>query len=390
MTSIILDDVAFDYPVFGVGSRSFRTALLPTRPPGEVGGNRRSVDMVRALDGVSLELRAGDRLGLIGHNGAGKSTLLRVLAGIAYPSSGRVTTEGRIIPLISRGLGINQDLTGRENIELPLRLFGASDEEVAEAQISVPEFTELGTFLDMPVRTYSDGMRARLTFGICTALRGDILLLDEWLGAGDAGFVRKASARLKGMVEDAGIVVLATHATSLLKQNCNKLAWIDKGKLRRLGDTDSVLSAYAQSMKSDSSENEVKAERAGSVTEYEILSQQMRDAWGRHDRKAAYQPARRLFASHDDPQAAYWLGIMHWSGQGAERNYDQALAYLRHSGLATNPWAVFHQGLILADEQYEFSDKDTARRLLRSAKDMGIKAAADLLQKIDAVKTSAE
>jgi ABC-type polysaccharide/polyol phosphate transport system ATPase subunit len=384
MSEVKLESVSFEYPVFGAGSRSFRTALLAQRTRRKVGGSY-GVGLVRALDDISLDLRPGDRLGLVGHNGAGKSTLLRVIAGIAAPSKGVVRTEGRIIPLISRGLGINADLTGRENIELPLRLFGATDEEVEEAKQTVSEFTELGEFLDMPVRIYSDGMRARLTFGICTALRGDILVLDEWLGAGDAGFVQKATERLKSMVEEAGIVVLASHSTSILKQNCNKIAWLENGRLREIGKPAEVLKTYAAAMQRADGRAAPRPKAPPAPTPPSAgeggLHKAMEEAWARNDRAAAYAPAKQLFAINGNSQAAYWLGVMHVSGNGAKKDLDLGLAYLRTSGLENSPWALYYQGLVLADTSFHAHSSEAAAELFRRALKGGVKeAAADLTQ----------
>jgi ABC-type polysaccharide/polyol phosphate transport system ATPase subunit len=243
-----VDRVNLSYPVYEVTGRSLKLALMR-----QVVGSR--IDMgvgsveIAALNDISFELRPGDRLGLIGRNGSGKSTLLRLLARLAYPTSGRITIKGRVIPLIEKGLGINPELTGMENIELPLRLLGASTKEVRGAMETIPEFTGLGAFMRMPVRTYSEGMRARLAFAICTAIEGDVLVLDEWLGAGDIDFYERAQARLQEMLARTGIVVLATHALGLMEQLCNRVAWIDRGRLIMIGDTREVLHAY-QSMRS--------------------------------------------------------------------------------------------------------------------------------------------
>src|SRR5690606_5073699 len=161
------------------------------------GDGERGIVEVQALSDVSLDLKEGDRLGLVGRNGAGKSTLLKVLAGLVHPQRGGVRVEGRVAPLLTRGLGIHPELSGANNIELPMRLLGATEAEIKRAKRDVPEWSGLGEFIHLPVRTYSAGMRARLLFAICTAVRGEILIMDEWLSAGDADFVNKAQERLK-------------------------------------------------------------------------------------------------------------------------------------------------------------------------------------------------
>lgn len=201
---------------------------------------------VKALDNFSLDLREGDRVGLVGHNGSGKSTLLRVLAGIIHPQRGRVRVRGRVIPLIERGLGINQELTGRQNITLPLLLLGATRSEVRNALQDIPEWTGLGEFIDLPVRTYSEGMRARLMFGISTAIKGDILLLDEWLGAGDAQFISAASERMNHLLASAGIMVVASHSVEIVERFCNKAIWMEKGEIVAIGPPAQVLDHYAK------------------------------------------------------------------------------------------------------------------------------------------------
>lgn len=243
MTSVTLDHATYSYPIYNASGRSLKLAVAQA-----VVGSRISLHgrhkVVVALDDVSFSLHEGDRVGLVGRNGSGKSTLLRVIAGIAHPQSGAVTVEGRVTPLISRGLGIDPELTARQNVELPLRFLGATEDEIERAMEEIPVFTELGDFFDLPVRTFSDGMRARLSFSICTAVSGNILVLDEWLGAGDAGFIAKARARLDTLVANTGILVLASHQSSLIEQTCNKAIWLDRGRLRAFGDAKSVVKDY--------------------------------------------------------------------------------------------------------------------------------------------------
>ncbi|KCZ49347.1 ABC transporter ATP-binding protein [Hyphomonas pacifica] len=388
MTFLNVQNVSFSYPIFNAKSRSIKSAVLA----GGAGGRRAegpgSIELVHALNDINLDLKSGDRLGLIGHNGAGKSTLLRLMANIAQPTTGSIESSGRIIPLISRGLGINPELTGRQNIELPLRLFGATNSEVEEAHNTVPEFTELGEFLDLPVRTYSDGMRARLSFAICTALRGDILVLDEWLGAGDAGFVRKASERLKHMVEQSGIVVLASHTTSILQQNCNKLAWMRKGEIVAVGDPKDVSEAYAAEMRRHGQAGTMQkpsgeAEAAKARQAYiDDQVRQMDQAWFAQNFSEARRIAEELYARENVARAAYRLGTIHFYGRGAPINMAVALPYFRHPSLTDDAWSIYHQGLILADKSFPARDEAIAHNLIEIAMTKGVREAATTLQSL--------
>ena len=241
MASVEINRVSLEYPVFEMAGRSLKVSMINRMRGGPAGEAR-----VTALRDVSLSLKDGDRLGLIGTNGAGKSTLLRVIAGVASPTRGTVNVQGRVISLIEKGLGINEELSGDANIELPLRLLGASDAEVAHAKRWVPDFTGLGDFMKLPVRTYSDGMKARLSFAICTAIEGDVLILDEWLSAGDLGFVEKAERQLADVLGRTRILVLASHSLDLLRHACNKIAWIENGRLMQIGPVNTVLNAYIE------------------------------------------------------------------------------------------------------------------------------------------------
>lgn len=244
MAHIHIENAFFSYPVYQMAGRSLKVSMVD-RLRGGPGG----VVHVEALHNVSVDFRDGDRVALIGRNGGGKSTLLRVIAGLAYPQHGRVSSEGRLIPLIERGLGINEELSGDGNIELPLRLLGATDAEIAHARRWVPEFTDLGDFMKLPVRTYSEGMKARLSFAICTAIQGDILVLDEWLSAGDIGFVERAERQLADMLGRTKILVLASHSLDLLRHACNKAVWLDHGRIVMTGKVDEVVDAYVEAMR---------------------------------------------------------------------------------------------------------------------------------------------
>src|SRR6185436_7580802 len=187
MASIELRDVSVSFPIYSAGTRSLKNIVLSATTGGRIGNDEGHV-IVQALDRVSLTLSEGDRIALIGHNGAGKTTLLRVLAGIFEPLVGAVKIEGRVTPMFDINLGIDPESTGYENIILRGLYLGLTKAEIMERRDSVAEFTELGQFLDFPVRTYSAGMHARLAFAMATCINPEILLLDEGIGAGDAGF----------------------------------------------------------------------------------------------------------------------------------------------------------------------------------------------------------
>jgi lipopolysaccharide transport system ATP-binding protein len=201
---------------------------------------------VTALDNVSLELKAGDRLGLIGHNGSGKTTLLRALSGAYEPDEGTIDVHGRIAALLDLSLGIDPSATGLDNIRLRGRIAGLSSKEIDERMDEIAEFTGLGPFLAMPVKTYSAGMQGRLAFAAATAVEADVLLMDEWIAVGDAEFQKLAHKRLLKLVERAGILVLATHEAPLLKLYCNKVMRMDGGKASEIVDirkVDQLLAA---------------------------------------------------------------------------------------------------------------------------------------------------
>ena len=201
---------------------------------------------VRALQDVTLEIKDGDRVGIIGPNGAGKTTLLKVLAGIYEPSRGRIASSGRVTALLDATVGLNPDATGRENIILRGMYMDIHPREMRRRVDEVAAFTELGDYLDMPVRTYSSGMMIRLAFGVSTCIPPEILVMDEWLAAGDANFLAKAQKRMEEFVRDANILVLASHSLPLLKDWCNRGILLQHGKIEMVGTIEDAISAYQQ------------------------------------------------------------------------------------------------------------------------------------------------
>ncbi|MFM9427929.1 lipopolysaccharide transport system ATP-binding protein [Variovorax sp. GrIS 2.14] len=230
MASISLKNVSVNFPIYGAGANSFKKTLAASVTGGRF-GKETGIAVVQALSEINLELKSGDRLGLIGHNGAGKSTLLRTLAGIYEPSSGDFSRVGSVASLIDPSLGIEADATGMENIMLRGLVMGLSKKEVDALLPDISEFSGLGDYLDMPVRTYSTGMMMRLAFSISTSVKADILLMDEWLSVGDAEFTEKAEQRMKDMVAGSGILILASHSPDLIAKECNRVIHLEHGRI---------------------------------------------------------------------------------------------------------------------------------------------------------------
>ncbi len=244
MAYIRLDQVHVSFPLYDVTGRSLKKHLMGVRTGGVIAHG--GCTMVQALNGVSFTVNHGDRLALVGHNGAGKTTLLRVLAGIYEPAYGSVKVEGTIAPLFDISLGMEMEATGYDNILLRGLYLGLSKHEIRQRAPEIAEFTELGEFLNLPLRTYSLGMRMRLGFAVSTAIEPDVLLLDEGLSAGDASFMAKANARLKEFWDKAAIIVLASHSEWLMREVCDKAILIEHGQVQYFGSVDEVLAVYQQ------------------------------------------------------------------------------------------------------------------------------------------------
>jgi ABC-type polysaccharide/polyol phosphate transport system ATPase subunit len=258
VASITLDDVVIDFPLYGV-----RPGLRSTLVRRAVGGFlQRSDDadqliVVRALDHVTVKLRHGDLVGLVGHNGAGKSTLLRVLAGIYEPILGRCEIVGGVSPLFNGAPGLHPDDTGYENIITCGLLLGMTRDEIERKIPDIGTFAELGDFLSLPVRTYSAGMVLRIGFAIATAIDPDILLLDEGISAGDARFALHARERMKALISRSSVMVLASHSDDLIRAMCNRAILLDRGKIVADGRVDDILAQH-QSMSTDADKTSPK------------------------------------------------------------------------------------------------------------------------------------
>lgn len=236
-------DLSVWFPLYHGSSRSLKKMAVAAAT-GRLGHDRLQHVVVRALRDINLQLNAGDRLGLVGSNGAGKTTLLRVLAGIYEPVSGSLRVQGSLNALLDPSLGMNPDLTGRENILLRGLYAGLPKPALPRLEDDVTVFAELSDFIDLPVRIYSAGMVVRLGFALATAIKPQILLMDEWFLAGDAGFLEKARVRLEEMVRGADILVLSTHQTDIIRAWCTRALWLDQGQVRADGSPDEVLADY--------------------------------------------------------------------------------------------------------------------------------------------------
>ncbi|SEK24902.1 ABC-2 type transport system ATP-binding protein [Blastococcus sp. DSM 46786] len=242
MVSITTRDASVDFPIFDAKSRSLKKTVL-----GVVGGNISSdtkVPIIEALRDINVDLQHGARVGLVGHNGAGKSTLLRLLAGIYEPTRGTAVVEGRVAPVFDLGVGMDPEISGYENIMIRGLFLGMTRKQMEKRVDDIADFTELGDFLSMPLRTYSTGMRVRLALGVVTSIDPEILLLDEGIGAVDAAFLEKARDRLSDLVDRAGLLVFASHSDEFLMRLCTSAIWMEHGRIRQQGPLKDVLRAY--------------------------------------------------------------------------------------------------------------------------------------------------
>ena len=244
MASIEFNNVCVDFPIYNANSRSLKNKLAQVATGGQLGTNEQGVIVVRALEDLTFTLKDGDRVGLLGHNGAGKSTLLRLLSGVYWPSSGSATVTGKVGSLIDISLGIDPEITGRQNAYLRGGLLGISKTEIGEQMDGIIEFSELGSFIDMPMRTYSSGMHLRLAFAVSTILRPEILLMDEWLSVGDESFRHKAEKRMSKLVQSTNILVIATHSRAVVQQTCNRVIWLEHGKIKMDANPEAVIPLY--------------------------------------------------------------------------------------------------------------------------------------------------
>jgi ABC-type polysaccharide/polyol phosphate transport system ATPase subunit len=256
MYEITAKNISIEFPVYTSQRRSIRHALFIDKVKnaldrsggsgvgGRIGHDSEGRTIINALEDLTFSIRQGDRVGLIGLNGSGKTTLLRVMSGIYEPPKGELVVRGQVMPLFNINEGIDMDATGVEAIQTRGILLGLSRQQIEDCIQDIIEFSDLGNYIDMPIRTYSAGMLVRLAFATATAVHPEILLMDEVIGAGAATFIEKAEARLKTFVEAAGIVVVASHSRDILQRWCNKAILLHQGRMIEFSDVDTVIEAY--------------------------------------------------------------------------------------------------------------------------------------------------
>jgi teichoic acid transport system ATP-binding protein len=241
--AVKVDDLSITYRTTFERRPTLKQALV------RFGRGQRAVREVEAIKHISFDVRTGTAMGIIGSNGAGKSTLMRAMAGILPPTSGSIEVWGRASTLLALGVGFNKNLSGRENIILGGLAAGLSRREVEERAEEVAEWTELGDFIDMPMRTYSSGMSARVEFSVAVHMKPDILMIDEALSTGDAHFREKANNKMAELRDSARAMFLVSHGLGSIKEMCNEAIWLDKGKLMMHGEPDRVVKAYLKYVK---------------------------------------------------------------------------------------------------------------------------------------------
>jgi ABC-2 type transport system ATP-binding protein/lipopolysaccharide transport system ATP-binding protein len=245
LAAITFHNVGVNIPIFDVSRASLKKALIGRAIGGRFAQSGAHLS-VTALKGINFEAHDGDRIALVGDNGSGKSTLLRVASKVYPPTSGTVNITGNISPMFDATLGMSMDATGLENIQIAGTIWGLTRSQIKNSAEDIADFTELGDFLKLPVRTYSNGMMLRLAFAIATTRDPEILLIDEIIGVGDNAFFEKAFARMLKLVERSRILMIAAHADDILRRLCNKAVWLSHGSLAGHGDINSVLADYRQ------------------------------------------------------------------------------------------------------------------------------------------------
>jgi lipopolysaccharide transport system ATP-binding protein len=229
--SVIADRISVSFPIFDNAHRSLKNTVLNISTGGKIASDVSNRKIVNALDSLTFKLEEGARLGIMGHNGSGKTTLLRVLAGIYSPTAGQIKLSGRISSLLDVSMGLDQDATGYENIYLRGVLEGLKPKKIKDRIDEIADFSDLGEYLNFPIRTYSSGMMLRLAFAISTSIEAEILIMDEWLSVGDAQFSKKATDRLNKLINKASILIIASHDKVLIESMCNRLMHLDHGKI---------------------------------------------------------------------------------------------------------------------------------------------------------------
>lgn len=246
MSHINLVNTCVTFSIYNAKTRSVRGQLFKA-----IGGKLNVIDStvsVKALDNINLTINKGERVGLIGHNGAGKSTMLKLLSRVYEPTSGEIYINGYVSSLTDITMGMDAESTGYKNIIMRCILMGMTYKQAAKKVQDIIDFSELGEYIDLPVRTYSTGMYMRLAFTIATSVSPDILIMDEMIGTGDAAFIEKARERSLKMIEKTKIMVISSHDMHIMKEICTRGIWLEKGKIIMDGEINQVIEAYHQSL----------------------------------------------------------------------------------------------------------------------------------------------
>lgn len=233
MAKISVKDLSVEFEIFGEKSQSLKKRFASQVTGGKIFKQADDVITVKALDNVSLEINNGERVGLLGHNGSGKTTLLRVLSGIYRPTSGEVDIEGHVGAILDPVAGMDLEISGMQNIFLRGQILGIPKHEISQKMDNILETAQLGEFIDLPVKTYSAGMFARLAFSISIEARPSVLLLDEGLGAGDAEFQKRAAKKIEELIDSVEIMVLASHSMEMIERFCNRTIEFEQGKIKQ-------------------------------------------------------------------------------------------------------------------------------------------------------------
>lgn len=244
MAKINFDGAYVRFPLLTTKAKSVTNTIAELAIGGRVGKNAEGKNELAALTNLTLKISDGDRVGLIGHNGAGKSTFLRTVVGVYVPVEGKVEISGRIGSLVDLLIGVNAEASGAENIYTRAALLGIPKREITKIFREIVEFSGLGEFINMPIRTYSSGMLLRLAFSVATAVKSDILLMDEWLSVGDDDFRIKSEAKIQSMIEETNILILASHSRDLIERLCNKVLWLEHGQVKMFGSVEEVCNSY--------------------------------------------------------------------------------------------------------------------------------------------------
>ena len=242
--SIIINDASVSFPIFNVKTYSLKNRIIKSVMGNITSNNHDKIVHIDALKNINLQIKSGERIGVIGGNGSGKSTFLRLCSRIYEPSTGTININGNISSLINVNIGIDPESTGRENIKLRLVMLGYNNDQINELINSIIEFTELNQFIDLPFYTYSTGMQMRLAFTTSVFIKPEILIMDEWLATGDKDFQEKAEKKLNSIIENSKILILASHSKDLILKNCSRVIWLENGHIKSDGFTKEITQAY--------------------------------------------------------------------------------------------------------------------------------------------------